>query len=277
MARRTNQEAICGFVRRIIGSRTGEEPVVWARPDRQNRNIQAVEELWASPSHAYAVEHTLLESFEGQIEDNERINSLLWPLRSVLAGILPGTYVIKIRVGDAIRARGNVGHLQCEIIRLILNTAGSMRTGETVILSSEHLPFELAFECRRREDSQLFVHSVLHGDLEQFRVERVRRAFEDKCPKLVAACNSDGREAVLVLESDDSQLANLSENYRAVREVLKGRTDIPTTIVLVETDAQPWSAWMFKEGPHLGDDIRRVTGLPHHYEGKGAFATSQRN
>jgi len=64
--RTNNQDAVCAFVREIISARTGEPIEVTRRPDVQHRDIDAVEELWESPTRRYAVEHTLIESFERQ-------------------------------------------------------------------------------------------------------------------------------------------------------------------------------------------------------------------
>jgi hypothetical protein len=40
------QDAVCAFVRDIISARTNEQIEVSARPDRDERNLPAVEELW---------------------------------------------------------------------------------------------------------------------------------------------------------------------------------------------------------------------------------------
>ena len=71
---------------------------------------------------------------------------------------------------------------------------------------------------------------------------------------------------MLVLESDDSQHANFSNSFDAVREVLKGRDDQPDTIVYVETDASPWSAWVFKDGKCVGNAAMRSRDGGYRYE-----------
>ena len=54
-----------------------------------DRSIPVVEELWESPSHRYPVEHTCLESYSGQIENDAKLRGLLVPVREFLIGRFP--------------------------------------------------------------------------------------------------------------------------------------------------------------------------------------------
>lgn len=58
-----HQDRVCAFVRAIIAARTGETVELTDQPELEHRNIPAVDELWQSASHPYAVEHTRIESF----------------------------------------------------------------------------------------------------------------------------------------------------------------------------------------------------------------------
>lgn len=77
----------------------------------------------------------------------------------------------------------------------------------------------------------LILQTDIAGDLEALRVERVARAFDGKCPKLMAWAK-DGRTSVLILESDDIQLSNIWVTMAAVKAVLAKRGDQPDVIVL---------------------------------------------
>lgn len=67
MADLEGQDRVCAFVRDIIASRIREAVAISARPDVEHRSLAAVEELWDSASRRFAIEHTRLEAFEGQI------------------------------------------------------------------------------------------------------------------------------------------------------------------------------------------------------------------
>ena len=75
------QIEVCEFVREVIAARTGESISIGARPEVDHRNDKAVEELWDALSRGYAVEHTRVESFEGQLANSARIERLLTPVK----------------------------------------------------------------------------------------------------------------------------------------------------------------------------------------------------
>jgi hypothetical protein len=115
------QDAVCAFAREILAARTGEAIEVTDRPEAVHRSSPAVEELWASSSRRYAVEHTRLESFDGQIGNEVRLSRLMLPVQEMLAGRLPGTYVVTVRADETKGGRyADVGR---ELVRLTLETA----------------------------------------------------------------------------------------------------------------------------------------------------------
>lgn len=249
---RSRQDEVCEFVREIIAARTGEPISIASRPDLEHRNDKAVEELWDAPSVGYAVEHTRVESFDGQLANIAKIKRLISPVQDRLAGHLPGYYVLAVREDETAVARVDFALAHGEVERLVLEGAKEVAVGRTIRLRSERLPFEIRLHLRHRNGSSVVLYSDIEGDPEALRVERFRRAFDDKCPKL-AAWSSGGRRSVLVLESDDYQHANFSISFDAVEKVLAEHQDAPHMIVYVETDASPWSAWCFKDGERLGN------------------------
>ena len=261
------QDAVCAFAREILAVRTRETIEVTERPELVHRSIPAVEELWTSSSRRYAVEHTRLESFDGQIENEARLRRMIMPVRETLADRLPGTYVLTVLVSETKDARASYAQLQEEIVRLTLERAPQMQDGQAVVLQSDRLPFGVQLRRRNGRGSKVFVHCVIPGEGEELRVARVRRAFDDKCPKL-AAWSVDGRVSVLVLEANDIQLSNVFLVWEAVKAVIAERTDVPDVIVFVETDGSPMYGWVFKDGPDMGDAVPRPNGIRCYTEGQ---------
>lgn len=249
------QDAVCNFVREIIASRTGEAIAVSARPELTNRSIPAVEELWESASHRYAVEHTRLESYGGQIENEAKLRRLILPVREFLVGRLPGSHVLAVRVSETQAARIKFEEAHKEIIELTLQAAPKLKDEETIVLPSTKLPFTVQLHRRRGDrGSHVAVHCLIEGDGEDLRLQRMRRALSDKCPKLATWC-LDGRTSVLVLEANDIQLSNAFVGFDAFKQAIAERDDKPDIVVFVETDGSPMYGWMFKEGDSLGDDV----------------------
>jgi hypothetical protein len=93
-------------------------------------------------------------------------------------------------------------------------------------------------------------------------LDRVRRALEQKCPKLLAA-RTDGRLAILALESNDIALANFNIVVLAIKQALKERNDPPDLVMLVETDGGPFYGWVirnetgirFRDGYYMAGDF----------------------
>jgi hypothetical protein len=74
--------------------------------------------------------------------------------------------------------------------------------------------------------------------------------------------------SVLVLEADDIQLSNVFLVWEAVKQVIAERTDLPDTIVFVETDGSPMYGWVLKDGPNTGDAVPMPDGRRCYTEGQ---------
>jgi hypothetical protein len=248
------QNAVCGFVRKIIADRTNEKIEIAARPELDERNIPVVEELWESPTCRYAIEHTRVEAFEGQIANQSRILRWLLPVKMVLAPRLPGYFILSVREVDLAAARFDVDAARLEIARLVVETAGTLPVGEVVQLRSKRFPFSLQLYLRHKNGSNLVLYTDIEGDPELRRLERICRALDDKCPKL-AVWARDGRTSVLALESNDIQLSNAFVIADTLKHALRERDDQPDVIVLVETDIGEMNGWVLKEGDRYGKDV----------------------
>lgn len=263
--RTNNQDAVCASVREILAAQAGVPIGLTHRPDRDRRDIKAVEELWESEKHRYAVEHTLIESFDGQLANIAKIERLLVPVKQALAGRLPGRFALAVREAETSAARVNFEAAHQEIVRLVLGAVDGLKVGDTVTLRSDQLPFELRLHFRFRNDSLLVLYTDIEGNPDELRLERVRRALDAKCPKL-ATWASDGRTSVLILEADDIQHSNYAVVFHAARVALAERNDQPDILALVETDASPWSGWVLKEGALLGAEVPRNRDGDYRYE-----------
>src|SRR5206468_9408589 len=134
----------------------GERLVITERPDRDNRNDKAVEEVWRSSSHGFVVEHTRVEAFEAQIRDDMAFQRLVEPLQRQFAGALPGRFAAALPWGVASNAGVGVNEARAEIARLIAERVGNMRDEETLVLRSERLPYDVRLHKRHSNDSRIF-------------------------------------------------------------------------------------------------------------------------
>jgi len=261
----TAEAEVLGFAREIVAARSAQQLTIVSRPEYDNRNDEAVEELWDGPSRQFAVEHTRIESFPGQIANEARIERLLVPVKEKLTGRLPGYFTLAVRESEMTAARVKFAIAHVEIERLITEAADRVGVGETVTLRSGRLPFEMQLKLRHRNKSALILRSEIEGDPELLRVERFRKAFDEKCPKLARWAGAN-RSSVLVLECDDYQNASYHTSFEAIQTLLAEGTHKPDVIVYIETDITPWNAYVFKDGDRLGNDAMRNGAGGYLYE-----------
>lgn len=262
MRHEVDQDAVCAFVRAIVSARTGEPVDLVGRPDVDNRIDEAPDEEWRSPSRSYAVEHTRIEPFQGQIENLKDVERLFVPVKEKLDGQLPGTFELAFPQNP----RGDAKSVCEEAIRLVLAAADDMAVKETRTLRSDRLRFEMTLYCRHKDRSRLVLVSNIPGIPDDMRLDRVRRAFKKKSGKL-AKWKGNGYTSLLVLESNDIQNSNASEIFGVVKRILSERNDHPDIIVLVETEVTPMYGHVLKEGDRLGDDVPQPNGVAYYTEG----------
>ena len=265
-----NQDGCCAAVRRFLSKRVGERLVMTERPEHDNRNAATVEEVWRSASHGFVVEHTRVEAFEAQIQDDMAFERLVEPLGRQFAGGLPGRFAAALPWGVASKSGVGFNEARVEIARLIAAHVGNMRDKETVVLRSDRLPYEVHLHKRHSDDSRIFFGRWIEEGLTGFtakddnfadnaRVQGIGRALDQRVPKLRAAAAAYGLSSVLVLESNDIALSNAFEIGRAFARAIDGRVDLPDLVFLVETDGGPFYGWLLKDGDAVLPDAGYFT------------------
>ncbi len=209
---------------------------------------------------AITLEHTYLESFEGELQDNRRAGELLGELVEELSGTLatPGHYVLDVAVGAV------EGHRNADLDRLktwIRTNAGGLGLGGSGSRQPWHyvqgrrpeLPFDVTlYRFVGDFDPQLRLgRPIVFDELGQARELRAGVALDRKLPKL-----EDGRRpggiTALVFETNDVQLVNIASVTEALVQAASRRPDLPLpdVIMLIRTSAnEPW----YLEWPKLAD------------------------
>jgi hypothetical protein len=266
-----NEEVICDVVMRQLERRIGESLIVKERPDRVERRREAVELVCESTSgRSFALEHTRIESFEGQIAGGRAFLKLLEPLEADLKGQLPGRFalIVDIAATDGIRTSAHAD-IRLRLTEWIVAQAsgldGELETGgEGTYRVSETppgVPFRATLARRRTTGNELLISRYAPDDLDALRVTRVARALERKTGKL-ALEKEKGRESVLILESNDISLANRAAIGHALAAALVNEQHPPDYVYLVETDGRPWYVYILKEGADIYPHPRLKSAMP---------------
>jgi hypothetical protein len=266
MIERTDHDKrVCLAVLEALEEREGSafDGLAWA--DEVERNQEAVDLTFRSTKTRFALEHTRIESFEGQIEHFHQTQGWVRALRSQLEGALPGPghYVISFAAGAAAGNKPTPESIEA-LVQWVRSRAPSLELGspETaprhfVCEKPRGVSFEITLTRWPRLDGEVHFSDWVPDDLEGRRRFRIRQALEAKLPKLAAAARS-GVTSILVLESDDISLANAWNVASAFADEL-GRLQgqVPDQAWLVETDADPWHVWELKGGPQIfGANLR---------------------
>jgi hypothetical protein len=218
-------------------------PMHW--PEKKRPAVDgAVDGIATTSLGSIAIEHTYLESFTGELEDNLRVSDLLGGLVTRLSGSLPrpGHYTLDVAVGAVaghqgddlaaleVWARAHAGELG--LGSLPRQPAHQVRGGPP------ELPFEVTFSRFDRDsDQQLRVTRPTSAErLEHDRTIRITEALARKLPKLDAARSDPGFTA-LVFETSDIQLVNMVSTTMIVRAALQRTPALhaPDFIILVRT------------------------------------------
>ncbi len=260
-----HEKQVCDTIIHFIAKRKHLTVNKICYPDKEKRNsAPSVDRIIECPGLEIVLEHTLIESYPEQISDSKRVDKLLGPLRTKLTGQLPkpGHYELSIDVG-AVKGAKDTKNIQTALIKWIKEKAPILRVGSPNVSPSHYIreeplgvPFQVTLYRWPRRDGEFWISVNAPEDLKKQKRHRIRKALDDKCPKLY---NTKGnvRISILLLESDDMFLANCCDTAKALANELKGRDDAPDEVYLVDTEIvmKEWVVWVLKEGTKLFQDI----------------------
>jgi hypothetical protein len=265
-----NEEQACLAVMSELERRAGVRLAIVDRPDKAPGRGRAVEIVCEVPTtkQAFAIEHTRIESFTGQIADGYAFTELLGPLERELDGELPGHYWLVVDVGATLGIPSSTDResVRRALAKWITITAPQLDAeveteGEGQFWRTERpsgVPFDVTLRRTRLSGSKLLIMRAQPAELELERESRISEALDRKCPKLLEE-KVKGRTSVLVLEVNDLALSNRAAVGEALRRALEGRSDVPDCIYLIETHGRPWYLSLMKEG----SDVYPDAGLAH--------------
>ena len=253
---RCHELKVCLAVVRYMSQRAGERLKITRKPDSEIRNARAVDYLVEGPSKHYAMEHTLIESFPGQIASDQRFIQICSRLEreNLCGGFLPcGDYVLVVISREEILRSKAWDTIRESLEAWVRTTAPALPAKATapngeasVRATPPGVPFEVELHWRKSDDFRFRVRTRTPPELEDKRRTRIRRALAEKCPKLAAAKKEF---SVLVLELNDLALGDEHLVGNAIRLELPLMQDAtPDEIHLVRSETSTWEVWPMKEG-----------------------------
>lgn len=270
-----NERKICDAVARILEERAAIKRSDARTPEKDGQG-PPVDYRFDLGRRNYALEHTIVESFDSQIHSNIDFEAMVNPIIEATGDTLPkpGVYYLEfpLDVTDQVKRRDfpafqtAVGSWVREAAgRLYLRQmqmAGGKRSGKAFRL--QETPPGLSFELHMMRLLFRDIPPMVNGRLypsrsapkgrEERRERRMQKALDSKCPKL-RQCKEEGARSILIFENNDIALTNHIVVGDSVRALLQGRDDVPDEIFLVETFVDDWRVWsMYRDGTFWPDE-----------------------
>ena len=242
--------------RQVAAFFCGDVEIV-ACPDQVERNARAVELIVDSHCGRLAMEHTLIEPFEGHRQRDRQLMRFFRPIQALVEPRLPlaSTFTVHFPEGTWVSKPHTA---QQEIADWIIGVGPSLNVGRAGVRGHfrSGVPPEVPVPVTLyRWDwgtgaSRLF--AAASPGREPLRIERIARAFDDKTAKLNEAAVEWDAVPVLVLENDDVQ----TSNAWLIQEAMRGTsTSIPPNVVQLDTFGDSYMAWVHRTaGLWVGPD-----------------------
>ena len=264
---RRNEGKCCDAVLRVLEHRLNTQRTDLHVPDRADRTSQRVDVCVALGGERYVLEHTRIEPFVGATETGVFLGEFMDPIKERLSAPLPGPALYGLELPQDPRFdRGGRGSqrriakaqealaefVSAEAPSLYERALASGRRG--MAFTAQEVPSLTRYYYLARltcsitgkpsatDTGQFGAVRIVDDNLEEQRIERLRKALADKCPKL-QHCKDRGARTVLVLEDDDIANSNSVVVREALNRAGEERTDLPNEIYLVETKVNTWYMW----------------------------------
>lgn len=248
---------VCDAMVQRLEEREGQKRADLHWPERENHQ-HPVELTFKLGDQLYALEHTLIEPFEGHIRMEAQTEKLFAPITDALKDALGTDALFQLNLAaNALFGRkpAELQAIQQAIIGWVKETAPTIPKREVPDFKGNGVgpvkpagvPFDLVlmryeppivpgkhFEIRHTVD-----------DIDKRRKDRMQAAIDKKFPKLAAWKASDNAKTILVLEQNDIQLTNASIVTDTYVPLAKARADRPDETYLVASCMGPPTWWMW--------------------------------
>jgi hypothetical protein len=272
-----NEGRACDAVVTLLESRSGSmRSDVWL-PEKDGV-APLVDLRFRLGTQPYAIEHTRIETFPGQIQTSVDFRRFVDPVIEELSGQLPkpGIYNLYFPLPHRLGVTANqLERVRKDFITWVREQAQHLheRNPERPIREWHPRGFDEQYRAvppgfphevtlRReahwartsRHEGVLLAALIAPQDVEAQRVRRLQDALDRKCPKL-QICKDEGARTILILEDGDIYLSNEILIGDALARLLNQRADVPDEIYLVQTAIGRWTVHSVKDGDNDSPEV----------------------
>jgi hypothetical protein len=251
---RFNEGKACDAIIRHLEAREGRSRMDVRLPEQEG-DAAPIELACFIGSQLFAVEHTGLEPFDGQIAIE--VKHHLEPLRTTFVGKIPDgeLYDLQIPAGATLKLNERKVREIVSVLATWIANEGSRaqlappgRKGIPIErVADAVIPFTVRLYRSALPGSPgLFWTTHTVDQLANSRSARIERACRAKYPKLEKWKQRRAR-TVLIFEENDIQLTKAADVCRSLLEVEKSlQIVVPDEVYLVTTSLLPWRVWFLR-------------------------------
>ncbi len=261
---RFNEGPACDAVLRFLETREGGVRQNLRFPELEDRKHR-VELVCLINRQLYALEHTGIEPFSGHMQVDAEAQRRIGRLVERLHALLPQTEEFELQVpfDELIALRGkkldNVHRALAEWMLQVAPTLPIAPIGRYVPTPSAYVP-GVPFPVRFHRMTPIGLQNKLQvnlvvSDVETRRLDRLRKALADKCPKLAGWKAEHGARTVLIFEQNDIQLTNahnVTDVLLVAEKEISNRAD---EVFLVMTCIDRWCVYPLRVNDRTYLDI----------------------
>lgn len=274
-----NERKACDAVVRALEQLAGSARMNAYSPE-DHRAAAPVEYVFELDCVPYAVEHTIVEAFAGQIQTDVDFEPFIAPIVAALDHHMPppGRFDLSFAIhpSKGIKPR-DIPAAQHAIIAWVREKAADLHNECPEQPPKSHKPFgvrgfrkdavagveltlhrETAWSIPANAHRRLLVSRIAPRNCDALRDERLKKAMDKKLPKL-KSWKDRGARSILVLENGDISLSNPFVILTSAETALADRQNAPDELWLVDTTIKTeWTAWcLIRDGVSLPDGETR--------------------
>jgi hypothetical protein len=261
---RFNEGRACDAVLRFLEARHGAKRADIRFPEREAHKHR-VELVCHINAQLYALEHTGIEPFSGHVQVDVEAKRRIQPLVDRVHALLPQTeeFELQVPLDPLVALQGKkLDDVHIALAEWILRVAATLPVapiGRYVPTPSVCVP-GVPFSVRLHRMTPIGLSKKLQvnlvvSDVEARRLDRLRKAFSDKCPKLAGWKSEQGARTVLILEQNDIQLTNAHNVTEALLLAEKDISNRADEVFLVMTCVDRWFVYPLRVNDRTYFDI----------------------
>lgn len=236
--KKPNEISACNASVRVFNALTGFQYRIGRWPDEENRSSEDVECILVSDAQQapeIAVEHTIVEPFEGENEYVKESHAIIEYINVKCAGRIPGDryyfLVLPLRLVKSLRRKAR--ERLVETISLwVAGTAPGLQIDDDAETDYEgHRIWLMCSGSGPGMNGNVWRIPTKPEDCERLWVHRLERAIKDKLPKL-SKYKDNGFETALLLEDISGSLRDLGQQDKA-RTCIQGLVGAEVDYIIV--------------------------------------------